>query len=75
MDIITGKYVIEGVKDKRSSLESIQQTVFASKISGKLPAVLIYDADNVWVVYEHRLKKHVMKLVLRLFGFLMVKLN
>ena len=57
IDIVTDQYVIEGGKDIRSSLDSIQQAVFASKISGKLPAVAIYDTDNVWGVYEHRIKE------------------
>ena len=55
--MVKDKYVIEGGNDKRSSLDSIQQAVFASKISGKLPAVAIYDTENVWGVYEHRIKE------------------
>ena len=56
IDIVTDKYVIKGGKDNRSSLDSIQldsiqQAVFGSKISGKLPAIAIYDTANVWGVY------------------------
>ena len=54
IDVETEEYVIEGGKDKRSSLDSIQQTVFASTLSGKKPAVAIYDTDGVWGKYEHR---------------------
>ena len=36
VDVVTDEYVIEGgYLDKRSSLDSIQQAVFASTISGK----------------------------------------
>ena len=54
IDIETDEYVIEGGKDKRSSLDSIQQAVFASTLSGKKPAVAIYDTDGMWGKYEHR---------------------
>ncbi|MDB0016447.1 hypothetical protein N9E28_02740 [Alphaproteobacteria bacterium] len=54
VDIVTDGYVIEGGKDKRSSLDSIQQAVFASTLSGKEPAVAIYDTDGRWGKYEHR---------------------
>jgi len=55
IDIITDVYVIEGGLDKRSSLDSIQQAVFASTITGKKPAVAIYDTDGMWGKYEHRI--------------------
>ena len=54
IDIETDEYVIEGGMDKRSSLDSIQQAVFASTLSGKNPAVAIYDTDGMWGKYEHR---------------------
>ena len=54
IDIVTDEYVIEVGKDKRSSLDSIQQAVFASTLSGKKPAVAIYDTDGWWGKYEHR---------------------
>jgi hypothetical protein len=54
VDILTEEYVIEGGKDKRSSLDSIQQAVFASTLVGKKPAVAIYDTDGLWGKYEHR---------------------
>ena len=55
IDIETDDYVIEGGKDKRSSLDSVQQAVFASTLSGKKPAVAIYDTDGKWGKYEHRI--------------------
>ena len=55
IDIETDDYVIEGGKDKRSSLDSIQQALFASILSGKKPAVAIYDTDGKWGKYEHRI--------------------
>jgi len=54
IDIITDKYVIEGGLDKRSSLDSIQQAVFAASLTSKSPAVAIYDTDGQWGKYEHR---------------------
>lgn len=55
IDIVTDQYVIEGGLDKRSSLDSIQQAVFASTLTGKKPAVAIYDTDGLWGKYEHRI--------------------
>ena len=53
--MVTDEYVIEGGLDKRSSLNSIQQAVFASTIVDRKPAVAIYDTDGVWGKYEHRI--------------------
>ncbi len=55
IDIVTDEYVIEGGLDKRSSLDSIQQAVFASTLTGKKPAVAIYDTNGRWGKYEHRI--------------------
>ena len=55
VDVETENFVIEGGKDTRNSLDSIQQAVFASTITGKMPAVAIYDTDGVWGKYEHRI--------------------
>ena len=55
VDIVTDKYVIEGGLDERNSLDSIQQAVFASTISGKTPAIAIYDTNGSWDKYEHRM--------------------
>ena len=55
VDIVTDEHVIEGGKDKRSSLDSIQQAVFESTLSGKKSALAIYDTDGIWGKYEHRI--------------------
>ena len=55
IDIVTDQYAIEGGLDKRSSLDSIQQAVFAASQLSLKPAVAIYDTDNSWGKYEHRI--------------------
>lgn len=55
IDIVTDDYVIEGGLDKRSSLDSLQQAVFASTLAGKKPAVALYDTDQKIGKYEHRI--------------------
>ena len=55
VDVETAEFVIEGGTDKRSSLDSVQQAVFSSVISGKRPAVAIYDTDGKWGKYEYRI--------------------
>ena len=69
VDIITKEYVIEGGKDTRSSLDSIQQAVFASVLTNKKPAVVIYDTDGVWGKYEHRVYTAAKKLDVRFIWF------
>lgn len=69
IDIVTAKYVIEGGLDKRSSLDSIQQAVFASTLSGKEPAVAVYDTDGVWGKYEHRIWTVTNELGIKFFWF------
>ena len=67
IDIVTDEYVIEGGLDKRSSLDSIQQAVFASTLTGKKPAVAIYDTNGNWGKYEHRIFSAAMKLGVKYF--------
>ena len=62
IDIVTDLYAIEGGLDKRSSLDSIQQAVFAATQLGLKPAVAIYDTDNSWGKYEHRIWQVAQKL-------------
>lgn len=57
VDIETDDFVIEGGLDKRSSLDSLQQALFASKLTGKKPAVVIYDTDGVEGRFEFRIKE------------------
>jgi hypothetical protein len=56
VDIETKKHVIEGGLDKRSSLDSVQQALFASTVTGKQPVVVIYDTDGREGRYEYRIK-------------------
>ena len=55
IDMVTDEYVIEGGLDKRSSLDSVQQATFASILSNKMPAIVIYDVDGKWGKIEHRI--------------------
>lgn len=57
VDVETNDFVIEGGLDKRSSLDSLQQAIFASTISGKKPAIVIYDTDGIEGRFEFRIKK------------------
>ena len=67
IDIVTDQYVIEGGLDKRSSLDSIQQAVFASTLTGKQPAVAIYDTNGSWGKYEHRIYSTAKELGIKFF--------
>ena len=67
VDVVTDEYVIEGGLDKRSSLDSIQQAVFASTISGKKPAVAIYDTNGLWGKFEHRIWSAAKKLNVKFY--------
>lgn len=55
VDCETDAHVIEGGLDKRSSLDSLQQAVFFSILTGKAPVVVIYDTDEQIGKYEHRI--------------------
>ena len=46
VDCETSTMVYEGGLDKRSSLDSVQQALFYSHVTGKRPAVVIYDTDG-----------------------------
>jgi len=69
IDIVTDEYVIEGGKDKRSSLDCIQQAVFASTLADQKPAVAIYDTDGSWGKYEHRVWAAAKELGVRFIWF------
>ena len=56
VDCETADTVYEGGLDKRSSLDSIQQALFFSHLTGKKPAVVIYDTDEKIGRFEHRIK-------------------
>jgi hypothetical protein len=55
--------------DKRSSLDSIQQAVFASTLSGKEPAVAVYDTDGMWGTFEQRIWTVANELGIKFFWF------
>jgi hypothetical protein len=57
IDIETEIVVIEGGLDKRSSLDSVQQALFAASLTGKKPAIVIYDTDGIEGRYEFRIRK------------------
>ena len=56
VDCETDSFVIEGGLDKRSSLDSLQQALFFSYLTGKKPAVVIHDTDGKIGKYEHRIR-------------------
>ena len=56
VDCETDSFVIEGGLDKRSSLDSLQQALFFSSVTGKKPAVVIHDTDGKIGKYEHRIR-------------------
>ncbi len=56
VDCETEDTVYEGGLDKRSSLDSVQQALFAASLTGKKPAVVIYNTDGKIGRYEHRIK-------------------
>ena len=57
VDCETADSVYEGGLDKRSSLDSLQQAVFLSVLTGKEPVVVIYDTDGKVGKYEYRIMK------------------
>ena len=57
VDCETEELVIEAGLDKRSSLDSIQQAVFFSTLTGKTPVVVIYDTDGKIGKYEYRIQQ------------------
>jgi len=57
VDCETSDSVYEGGLDKRSSLDSLQQAVFFSVLTGKEPVVVIYDTDGKLGKYEYRIMK------------------
>ena len=56
MDCETADTVDEGGLDKQSSLDSVQQALFAAHLTGKKPAVVIYTTDGKIGRYAHRIK-------------------
>ncbi len=56
VDCETADTVYAGGLDKRSSLDSVQQALFAAHLTGKKPAVVIYNTAGKIGRYEHRIK-------------------
>ena len=56
VDCETEGTVYEGGLDKRSSLDSIQQAVFFAYLTGKEPAVVVYDTDGKMGRFEYRIQ-------------------
>ena len=56
VDCETDTTVYEGGLDKRSSLDSLQQALFFSVLTGKTPAVVIYDTDGREGRFEYRIR-------------------
>ena len=56
VDCETATTVYECGLDKRSSLDSVQQALFASHLTGKRPGVVIYDTDGREGRIEYRIR-------------------
>lgn len=56
VDCETATQVIEVGRDTRSSLNSIQQALFASHVTGKTPLVVLIDTDGREGPYELRVR-------------------
>ena len=56
VDCETATHVYEGGLDKRSSLDSIQQALFAAHLTGKRPSVVVYDMDGWEGRFEYRIR-------------------
>ena len=57
VDCETADTVYEGDPDKRNSLDSIRQVLFFSHLTGKKPAVVIYDTDGKMGRFEYGIMK------------------
>ncbi len=56
VDCETDTHVYEGGLHKRSSLDSVQQALFFSHLTGKRPVVVIYDTDGQVGRFEYRIE-------------------
>ena len=56
VDCETDVSVYEGGLDRRSSLDSVHQALFASLVTGKEPVVVIYDTDGQMGPIEHQIE-------------------
>jgi hypothetical protein len=56
VDCETADRVVEVGLDKRSSLDSVQQALFAASLTGKTPVVALIDTDGREGPYELRIR-------------------
>ena len=56
VDCETATTVYEGGLDRRSSLDSLQQALFFSHVTGKATAVVIFDTDGREGRFEYRIR-------------------
>jgi hypothetical protein len=56
IDCETAEHVIEVGLDKRSSLDSVQQALFAAAMTGKAARVVLIDTDGREGRFEYRIK-------------------
>ena len=56
VDCETDTHVVEVGLDKRSSLDSLQQALFAASLTGKTPMIFIIDTDGRVGKYETRIR-------------------
>lgn len=57
VDCENDRRVVEVGLDKRSSLDSLQQVLFAAEITGKEPVVLLIDTDGIFGRFEWRIAR------------------
>ncbi|SMH32539.1 hypothetical protein [Maritimibacter sp. HL-12] len=56
IDCVSETHVIEAGRDTRSSLDSIQQALFAGQLTGKAPMVVLIDTDGREGAIEFRVR-------------------
>lgn len=56
VDCETKGEVIEVGLDRRSSNDSLTQALFAARLTGKQPVVVVIDTDGVDDIHEHQLR-------------------
>lgn len=57
VDCENPSHVMEMGLDRRSSLDSVQQALFAASLTGKLPMVVLIDTDGREGPFELRIRK------------------
>ena len=56
VDCENDTHVLEVGLDKRSSLDSVQQALFAAHVTGKIPMVVMIDTDGREDRFEYRIR-------------------